>query len=221
MCRRSAGLTRHGVASENHPASPSPGTGGPEARLWSASLRCPASLAVRPGLLSGRSPQCGSPFRISNEAFFASLRPPCRNCARLVPLLAIPSLETRPVVRQALLARQRRAALRSAPPRVAHRFIRFECLAGSPQFDRVPLISIALAPSYICIWSFPLLRPPKLQVRPSSASRSSRNELSRHKARPIDPPHSGFDSFLVIPSLLPRRQTLKRHILRPSRTYLD
>jgi hypothetical protein len=36
-----------------------------------------------------------------------------------------------------------------------------------------------------------------------------------------DPAHSGVDSSPVIPSLLPRRSTLKRHILRPVRPYLD
>jgi hypothetical protein len=42
-----------------------------------------------------------------------------------------------------------------------------------------------------------------------------------NKPQLIDPPRSGIDSCLVIPSLLPGRQTLKRHILRPARTYLD
>jgi hypothetical protein len=37
------------------------------------------------------------------------------------------------------------------------------------------------------------------------ASRSIRNERSRHKPRLIDPPHSGVDSSLVIPSLLAGR----------------
>jgi hypothetical protein len=41
-----------------------------------------------------------------------------------------------------------------------------------------------------------------------------RNELSRYEARLIAPPRSGLASCLVIPSLLPERQVLKRHILR-------
>jgi hypothetical protein len=38
-----------------------PDSGGRLASVATATLRCPCSTAVRPGLLSGRSPACGSP----------------------------------------------------------------------------------------------------------------------------------------------------------------
>ena len=60
LVERSTGSTRRLVALKNLPSSPSPFR---TSSVATATLRYPASLADRPGLLSGRSPQCGSPCR--------------------------------------------------------------------------------------------------------------------------------------------------------------
>lgn len=143
------------------------------------SLRCPRSAAIQPGpCLGRRSPPYGSPSRTTVRCYSR-----VAICARI------------DLVSQYWLGRPSSDASSSEP--------RFEAFLSFGSADSAGLRLAALL-IYRVFPLFPLLRLPKLVVRLFSAPRSSRNDLSRHKARLIDPPRSGFDSCLHS-SLLPGR----------------